>query len=53
MTRQVVCECGFVVRADTEQEVLEGIRDHMRADHPELLEKVSDEQILDWVEIIA
>jgi hypothetical protein len=33
--------------------VLSDIRDHMRSDHPELVEKVSDEQILDWIEIVS
>ncbi|HEX6762828.1 MAG TPA: DUF1059 domain-containing protein [Gaiellaceae bacterium] len=53
MDRQVTCECGYVARADTDQEVLTDIRDHMRADHPELVEKISDEQILDWIEIVS
>ncbi|HEY7397495.1 MAG TPA: DUF1059 domain-containing protein [Gaiellaceae bacterium] len=53
MARQVTCECGYVARAETDQEVLSDIRDHMRSDHPELVEKVSDEQILDWIEIVS
>jgi predicted small metal-binding protein len=52
MARQVTCECGYVARADSDDDVLRDIRDHMRADHPELLEKISDEQILDWVEVV-
>ena len=53
MARQVKCECGYVARADTDEDVLSDIRDHMRTDHPELLDKVSDEQILGWVEIVS
>jgi predicted small metal-binding protein len=53
MARQVKCECGYVARADTDEQVLAEIRDHMRSDHPELLEKISDEQILDWIEIAS
>ena len=53
MARQVKCECGYVARADTDDDVLADIRNHMRSDHPELLERVSDEQILDWIEIVA
>jgi len=52
MARQVMCECGYVARADTDEDVLAQIREHMRTDHPELLEKVTDEQILGWVEIV-
>ena len=53
MARQVKCECGYVARADTDEDVLADIRDHMRTDHPDLLDKVSDEQILGWVEIVS
>ena len=53
MARQVKCECGYVARADTDDDVLADIRNHMRSDHPELLVRVSDEQILDWIEIVA
>jgi predicted small metal-binding protein len=52
MARQVMCECGYVARAETDEDVLAKIREHMRTDHPELLEKISDEQILGWVEIV-
>ena len=53
MARQVKCECGYVARAETDDEVVAEIRDHMSTDHPELLDKVSDEQIRDWIEIVA
>lgn len=53
MARQIKCECGYVARAETDEDVLVDIRGHMRSDHPELLERISDEQILDWVEIVA
>ena len=52
MARQVMCECGYAARADTDEDVLAQIREHMRTDHPELVEKVTDEQILGWVEIV-
>ncbi|HTZ06088.1 MAG TPA: DUF1059 domain-containing protein [Gaiellaceae bacterium] len=52
MAKQVMCECGYVARADTDEDVVAKIREHMRTDHPELLEKVTDEQILGWVEIV-
>jgi predicted small metal-binding protein len=52
MARQVKCECGYVARAQTDQEVLADIREHIRTDHPELLGKVGDEQIIDWIEVV-
>jgi predicted small metal-binding protein len=53
MARQVKCECGYVVRGETDEEVVAALRDHMRSDHPELLDKVTDEQIRDWIEIVS
>jgi len=53
MARQVKCECGYVARADTDDDVLANIRDHMRSDHPELLDRITDEQIISWIEIVS
>jgi hypothetical protein len=39
--------------ADTDDDVVSTVRDRLRTDHPELVDKVSDEQILDWIEIVA
>ena len=50
MNRQVTCECGYVARGSTDEEVIATIREHMRSDHPDLLDKISDEQIRDWIE---
>ena len=52
MARQVNCECGYVARAESDDEVVADIRDHIRSDHPELVEVVSDEQIAGWTEIV-
>jgi predicted small metal-binding protein len=48
--KQITCECGFIARAQSEKEVIEKIRAHMRSDHPELLEKVSDGDLRGWIE---
>jgi predicted small metal-binding protein len=53
VARQVKCECGYVARGETDDDVLANIRNHMSTDHPELLDQVSDEQILGWVEIVS
>jgi len=44
------CQCGFVARGETDEEVMDAIRAHMRDDHPEVLEKVSREDLLGWIE---
>ena len=50
MAKQITCECGFIARADNDDDVVEKIRAHMRSDHPELLEKVTREDLLGWIE---
>lgn len=53
MNRQVKCECGYIARADSDDEVMAKIRDHIRLDHPQLLEAVSDDDIRGWIEILG
>jgi predicted small metal-binding protein len=53
MARQVKCECGYVARANTEDEVIDDIHGHIRSDHPELLETVTRDTIRGWIEIVA
>jgi len=51
MAKQITCECGFVARGETNDEVIVAIREHMQAEHPgTLLEEVSREDLLGWVE---
>ena len=50
MAKQITCECGYIARADSDDEVVEQIRQHMRSDHPELLESVSRDDLLGWIE---
>jgi predicted small metal-binding protein len=50
MPKQINCECGYVARGETESEVIARIRDHMRSDHPALLDKVSNEDLRAWIE---
>jgi predicted small metal-binding protein len=50
MAKLINCECGYVARADTDDAVIADIREHMRQDHPELLEKVSDDDLHGWIE---
>jgi len=50
MAKQITCECGTVIRGTTDAEVVDGAREHMRTYHPELLDKVSGEDLLGWIE---
>lgn len=50
MAKHITCECGFIARSDSDEGVIEAIRDHMRADHPDLLDRVSRDDLLGWIE---
>jgi predicted small metal-binding protein len=51
MARIIKCECGFVARGDADDEVVDTIREHMRTDHPALLDTVSREDLLGWIQV--
>jgi predicted small metal-binding protein len=53
LAQQVKCECGYIARAATGDEVLAKIRVHMGMDHPQLLDKISDDDIRGWIEVVA
>ncbi len=44
------CECGFVARGDSDDQVVGMIRGHMATDHPALLETVSREDLVSWIQ---
>lgn len=50
MTRLIRCECGFIARGDSDEEVVGAIRAHMASDHPALLAKVTDRDLLSWIQ---
>ena len=51
MAKVIRCECGFVARGDSEEEVIETIRGHLRTDHPALLDSVTREDLIGWVQV--
>jgi predicted small metal-binding protein len=50
MAKLINCECGYVARAEGEEEVIAAIREHMRSDHPDLLDSVTREDLEGWIE---
>ena len=46
MSRIINCECGQVVRGETDDELLANAEEHVNRDHPELVGKVSREDLL-------
>jgi predicted small metal-binding protein len=52
MSRQIKCECGFVARGETDDEVVAQIEGHIRSDHPELAATLTHDEIASWVEVV-
>jgi predicted small metal-binding protein len=40
------CECGQVVRGETDEELLRAAEEHIKRDHPELVGKVTRADLL-------
>jgi predicted small metal-binding protein len=51
MAKTIRCECGFVARGDGDDQVIGMIRGHMATDHPALLDAVSREDLLAWIQV--
>jgi predicted small metal-binding protein len=51
MARYIRCECGFVAHGDTDDLVVAAIREHLRADHPDLMDSVGDQDLLGWIHL--
>jgi predicted small metal-binding protein len=52
MATQITCECGYIARGETEDDVVNLIREHLRSDHPQLLNQLKREDIAGWIEIV-
>ena len=44
------CECGFVARGDSDDQVVGMIQEHLATDHPALLETISREELASWIQ---
>jgi predicted small metal-binding protein len=50
MAKLIRCECGFVARGESDDQVIGVIRGHMERDHPTLLEAVSQDDLRSWIQ---
>ena len=50
MAKLINCECGQIVRGDTDDELVENVEEHVRTDHPDLVGKMSREDIIAMAE---
>jgi predicted small metal-binding protein len=46
MSKLINCECGEVVRADSDEELVAAVQAHISRDHPEMAGKLSQQDIL-------
>lgn len=51
MAKLIRCECGFVARGNSDDDVIGMIRAHLASDHPALLETVTREDLLSWIQV--
>ncbi|MEO5575542.1 MAG: DUF1059 domain-containing protein [Gaiellaceae bacterium] len=50
MAKLINCECGEVIRADTDDELVQKVGRHVEAAHPQLVGKMSREDVLGMAE---
>ncbi len=50
MTRVIKCECGFVARGGTEDELLGAAERHIESDHPDLVGQLGRDDLLQMAE---
>jgi predicted small metal-binding protein len=50
MAKVIRCQCGFLGRGENVEEAASAIEQHMRSDHPELVGKVTREDLIGMAE---
>jgi predicted small metal-binding protein len=51
VAKLIRCECGFVARGDDDDQVVTVLRGHLSSDHPALLDTVSSQDLLSWIQV--
>ena len=46
MARVINCPCGYVIRGESDEELLSGAHKHMEESHPDRSHTPSDEELL-------
>lgn len=50
MVYTITCNCGYVIRGNTDDEVVQRAQDHIQDAHPVLVGKISGEDLLAMAE---
>jgi predicted small metal-binding protein len=46
MAYQINCECGYVAKGETEDELIQDAEQHIQSTHPDMVGQVSREELL-------
>jgi hypothetical protein len=52
MGMRITCVCGYVARGESDDELWANVQHHLSADHPELVGKVTRDDILAQAELL-
>jgi predicted small metal-binding protein len=52
MIRQIRCECGIIVGAPSDDEVVALVLEHVAANHPALADTTSADDLRNWIELV-
>jgi predicted small metal-binding protein len=47
MAKQVDCPCGATLRGDTDDELVTNVQDHVRQDHPDMVDSMTRDKIME------
>ncbi len=50
MSKRIVCECGYIVRGEDDDQLVELGREHMQANHPAIAAVITAEELLEMAE---
>jgi predicted small metal-binding protein len=50
MAKVINCDCGYIVRGETDEELLSNANAHIESDHPDMVGKVTNEELLAMAE---
>jgi predicted small metal-binding protein len=48
--KMIRCECGFIARGNSDDQVVGVISGHISADHPALLKTVTRDDLISWIQ---
>jgi predicted small metal-binding protein len=53
MSLIITCECGYMIRGDSESALITRAREHLQANHPAVAGNASDADLLDMATMVG